>query len=336
MYLTYHDKITTLNNIFSGFKIKATCVGYNQHRHISLYDLKLDYGCRINTIMRYACEISIAMNMKTVFSIEPIPSKGIVRLHASHGDIKPLLFEEFIKNASRLTSDKYLIPILLGETNDGAPLWMDLAECPHLIVAGATGSGKSTTLHTIIANLLLRKDIVLSLIDTKRVEFDIYNNKKAIVVSSFDKASLLLDCIHNEMNNRYEIFSKVGISNIKEFPNMIKHVIIIDEIADLLLQDSNKEFELKLIKLAQKARAAGIYIIIATQRPSADVLTGLIKANFPARLACKVSSRVDSRVILDQHGAETLHGKGDAILKTSSHDMIRFQVAYVDMKRQYE
>jgi S-DNA-T family DNA segregation ATPase FtsK/SpoIIIE len=328
----------SLNEIFEKFKINATCVNARQHRHFSFYDVELDYGTRISKIMRCSREIALAMRVKKDFIIKAMPHEGIIRLQTSHADITPLHFSSFYDYEVNNSYPGGTLPILLGETDEGQPLWFDMEQCPHLLVAGSTGSGKSTALHTIIANFIYRNDTSVYLVDTKKIEFNIYKsktfaNKIKYCAENYIEAMAVLRQIYDEMERRYDYLSQYGLYNAKDAPWLPKIVVIIDEVSDLMMQQEDKEFENMLARLAQKARSAGIYIILATQRPSADVLTGLIKSNFPARLACKVASKTDSRVILDAHGAENLNGRGDAIIKTSQHDFVRLQVAYTNPEK---
>jgi S-DNA-T family DNA segregation ATPase FtsK/SpoIIIE len=216
---------------------------------------------------------------------------------------------------------------LLGQTDDGQNIWMDLSANPHMLVAGTTGSGKSVLLHNIVANMLHSDKCVIDLVDPKNIEFFKYeqlNNKDVRVYYSYEEALDLLDTLIAVMEKRYQLIR----DGVTTFPPIL---IIIDELADLIMQDEgDKPFFKKLCRLSQKCRAANISIILATQRPSVNIINGAIKANFPARIACRVSSRVDSRVILDQCGAEKLIGKGDSLLKDNFRDMQRFQVAYTD------
>lgn len=322
--------IDDINKVLSSFKIKATCIDAKKHRHFAYYDLVLQPGTRINSIQRYADELALAIKANSSFIIKPIPNLGIVRIQTTLKESDCLDFNSLYKQHE--IPKNQLMPLLLGETNEGQPLWMDMSKNPHLLVAGSTGSGKSVFLHTLIANSLKRNDILLYLIDTKMVEFNNYFGKNTNVVSIDSDPEMAIRSLmklNNLMNLRYEHMAKVGIKSIEDCPNIFsKILIIIDESADLMLSHLGKVFENLIVKLAQKARAAGIYIVLATQRPSVDVFTGLIKTNFPARLACKVSSKVDSKVILDRHGAENLIGRGDAILNNSDFDMVRFQVAY--------
>jgi len=327
--------ITTdsVNDIFQGFKIKAKCLSVNQNRHFSFYDVKLDDGTKISKIERYGSELALAMRVKTPFTVMAIPEKGIVRMHTTHDVASKIHFNEINKDCP---SD-HLLPFLFGETAEGQPLWVDMSKNPHLLVAGSTGSGKSVFLHNLIFNAIRRNDTQLFLVDTKRVEFNVYNDVKFnktiwSVSDDYDSAVSMLNRAHQLMESRYKFLAERGLQSIEQAPFIFsKIVIIIDEVADLMLFNKSKEFETLVVRLAQKARAAGIYMVLATQRPSVDVLTGLIKSNFPARLSCRVSTKMDSRVVLDENGAEGLAGRGDAILKIPSENSnIRFQISYVN------
>ena len=205
---------------------------------------------------------------------------------------------------------------------------MDLSKNPHMIVAGTTGSGKSTLIHNIIANLLNYNDVYMYLIDPKGIEFSDYekNNIPNVEVGyTYSDVINTLNTVLIAMEYRYEVMRK-GLS-LDSIPYI---VLIIDEFADLIMQDKENQFYTKLCQLAQKCRAAKISIVLSTQRPSVNVIDGTIKANFPARIACRVASHVDSRVILDAVGAENLLGQGDALLRDNLRYLDRFQVAYTD------
>jgi DNA segregation ATPase FtsK/SpoIIIE, S-DNA-T family len=214
---------------------------------------------------------------------------------------------------------------LLGQTVDGKKLWMDLAQNPHMIVAGTTGSGKSTLLHNLVANIQHYNDCVLCLIDPKKIEFNDYEDRlrNCKVFYTYDDTIDILDSLLELMEERYSMMRTGHLP--EEFPYV---VMVIDEFADLIMQDRDDQFFNKLCRLAQKSRAARICIVLATQRPSVNIINGAIKANFPARLACRVASHVDSKVILDATGAENLLGKGDALIRDNFRFLERFQVAY--------
>jgi S-DNA-T family DNA segregation ATPase FtsK/SpoIIIE len=323
-----------MNNVLIELGIKAHCVNAEQHRHLAFYDLELTPGYRVRRIELMAREIGLALRSKTTPIISTINSKGIVRVKVALREADTLPLDVLFKQEPTPEGG---LPFLLGETDSGEPLWLDLTKLPHLLVGGSSGSGKSTLLHVVIANALARKDVDLYLSDPKQgVEFSTYKNSAMTIAKNYKETMAMLDVLKTIMEKRYCILEKRGLRNALEVPNEFsKILVIIDEVADLIIQDMDKkndrhgEFERSLCSLAAKARAAGIFIILATQRPSVDVITGLIKTNFPARLSCKVASGADSKVILDQVGAESLLGRGDAILKSPVHDFVRFQCAFV-------
>ena len=318
------DNIEKLNGILRSFKIKAACVDFTEYSNAYFYDLVLNPGARVRDVQKFSTEIALALKAVNKPRISVMSEQGVVRfefLKSSRNKI-PLL--ELGNQSPRPTG---ALTCLMGETLEGQPVWIDLVKNPHMIVAGCTGSGKSTILHTLIANLLLHRNVKLFLMDPKNIEFYKYdeNKIKQIKVSySYQDCLNTLEIIETEMNRRY-LQIKENKVDVSVFPYI---TLIIDEFADLIMQDYDQTFFKKLCIVAQKSRAARIHIILATQRPSVNIVNGAIKANFPARLACKVSSGVDSRVILDQSGAENLVGNGDSIINNVEHTYQRFQAAY--------
>ncbi len=233
------------------------------------------------------------------------------------------------------------VPTFIGVDTYGNGLWTDAAKFPHLLIAGSTGSGKSVFLNSLIINFIaLSKKVPINLlmVDPKRVEFSPYKNIKQLsypIITEMDEATSLIETAVELMEKRYKQITKIGVRNIKEFNEMSQTkmpylFIIIDEFSDLVMQDKSGIIKDSIIRLGQKSRAVGIHVILATQRPSSDVIDGLIKANFPARVAFKTSSKVDSRIILDKNGAEELLGKGDMLIKINSEE--RLQGVFVDIK----
>jgi S-DNA-T family DNA segregation ATPase FtsK/SpoIIIE len=245
---------------------------------------------------------------------------------------------EKILDSDEFRTYKAELPINLGVLIDGTPIFADLAKMPHLLVAGATGSGKSVGLNAFILSLMAHRtpdELRFVLIDPKRIEFSIYNNQRYMytpVVTDNSQASQLLEYLVLEMNRRYGLFEETRVKNLKEYHQTGRTlpyiVAIVDEFSDLVLSDKSVEKQIQI--LAQKARAAGIHLILATQRPSVDVVTGSIKANFPSRIAFKTASGTDSKTILDTTGAENLVGRGDALYLATDGQLIRFHGGYIE------
>lgn len=316
------ELVQQFNSILKAFKIKAECVSYHKSDNYTYYDLRLMPNCKVKDIQRYSDEISLALKTPCKPSIKILHEQGVVRLEFASPRTSTLNLFDYFTNTDIPSGD---IRCLLGQTVDGRHMWMDLAANPHMIVSGTTGSGKSVLLHNIIANLLNYNDVELTIVDPKRVEFSEYKNRIAniSVLYTYDEVVKLLRGLIEDMEFRYEL-----MRNGKLASQLKPKVIIIDEFADLIIQDTGNVFYETLCRLSQKCRAARIHIILATQRPSVDIINGTIKANFPARIACRVSSHVDSKVILDAPGAENLLGKGDALVRDASRFMERFQIAY--------
>ena len=318
------ENIETFNNILSSYKIKATCVAYRSVDNYFFYDVKLGSNGKVKDIQKFSEEISLALKTPCKPSIKSIPEEGIVRLEfAAPRKTALSLFEMFKSAPNKGEGD---IPCLLGQTVDGDPIWMDLAANPHMIIAGTTGSGKSTLMHNLIANIVRNKNNKLFLIDPKNIEFSAYDKIESNNIEvryTFSAALELLDELIATMEHRY-----ICMRNGAKAANFPSIVVMIDEFADLIMQDHENQFYEKICRLAQKSRASKIHLIIGTQRPSVNIINGTIKANFPARIACRVASHVDSKVILDSAGAENLFGKGDALLRDNFRYLERFQVAY--------
>ena len=330
------DKTENINNILSLFKIQATCQHITESPNATYYDLALAPGFRIRAIEKYLAELTLALRLSYLPTIKILNDQGILRLECikNNAHQKVNLFDlgyKSIRPAGKLTC-------LLGETIQGEPLWFDVSESPHILIAGATGSGKSTLLHTLIANFLLYPKVSLSLMDPKNVEFYSYGemeHKRITVSFDYEECLDKIEALSIEMEERYRSIREFKMDR-SDIPYI---VLIIDEFADLISQDRTGRFYAALCRLSQKSRAANIHIILSTQRPSIDVVSGTIKANFPTRIACKVSSGVDSRVILDTVGAQNLLGRGDALLKTNEPELHRFQVAYTsadEIKRYFK
>lgn len=293
------------------------------------YDLKLHPRAKVKEIQKFSDEISLALK-KGKPSVKILHEQGVVRMEFVSPRSTPLRLLDLFTNNNVPKGD---LICLLGQTVDGNKIWSDLLANPHCLVAGTTGSGKSTLLHNIVANIFNYNDADLYLIDPKRIEFPQYEGiRKTQVYYTYDEVVEFLSNMIDIMESRYDKL-RAGWN-----PQDLKPIlIIVDEFADLVMQDKNNMFFDRLCRLAQKCRAARISIMIATQRPSVNIINGAIKANFPARIACKVATHVDSKVILDSVGAENLLGNGDALLRDNSRQMERFQVAYTNAAevRQY-
>lgn len=324
-----------MNEVLSGLGIKGTCVRAEVHRHLAFFDIKLQPNA-LSKLKKSAEEIALHLKTKTVPIMRLIPKEGVVRLQVALDDASPVKLMDLYRGQ---TVPNMVFPFLLGENDEGNRLWMDFNHNPHLLVAGGTGSGKSTLLHTLIANAMyihaLRyRNVWVYLADPKRVEFTEYADPSVRdvvkqVASSHEEVYDMLHSLYDLMERRYEQMNKLKMRSVEEDPTKFPLVLcIVDEVADLFMQDKKGALQDLVVKIAQKGRAAGIFLTLSTQRPSVDVITGLIKANFPGRLACKTASRKDSEVILDRPGAESLLGRGDAVLQNMKHESVRFQVAY--------
>lgn len=317
------ETIQQINKILSSFNIRANCLCANQSDNYTFFDLRLYPNTRVKDIQKYSDELSLALRAPCKPSFKVIHEQGIVRMEFATPHTKMLKLFDYFRNDDVPNGD---LICLLGQTVDGKKIWMDLLQNPHMLVAGTTGSGKSTLLHNIIANTYNYNDADLYLIDPKKIEFSLYETLDRVqTYYTYDDALAFISNMLEIMEDRYsKIRSGWDVKSLKPI------LIIIDEFADLIMQDKGDIFFTMLCRLAQKSRAARISIILSTQRPSVNIINGSIKANFPARIACKVVSHVDSKVVLDASGAENLLGKGDALLRDNFRNMERFQVAYTD------
>jgi DNA segregation ATPase FtsK/SpoIIIE, S-DNA-T family len=332
-------------------KIKAT-IGPT----VTLYEIIPKAGVRISKIKNLEDDIALSLSALGIRIIAPIPGKGTIGIEV------PNMNPETVSMKTLLASEKFQnthmeLPIALGKTIANETFIADLAKMPHLLMAGATGQGKSVGLNAVLVSLLYKKhpsQIKFVLVDPKKVELNLYNkierhflaklpDSEESIITDNKKVINTLNSLCIEMDNRYELLKNAGVRNIKEYNVKFTHrklspanghrylpyiVLVVDEFADLIMT-AGKEVEIPIARLAQLARAIGIHLIIATQRPSVNIITGTIKANFPARIAFRVTSKIDSRTILDSGGAEQLIGRGDMLLSTGN-DLIRLQCAFVD------
>ena len=322
-----------LERVLKDFGIAAKVVEIHIGPAVTEYELTVPPATKVSRILNIDKEIALALAAKDVIIQAPIPGKSTIGIEIPNPTISSVTLREVLESPQNLKSDAKICAAL-GKDIMGTPKVFDLTKMPHLLVAGSTGSGKSVCINGIIASILMRykpTEVKLVLVDPKKVELTNYNGIPHLlcpVVSDPKKASLTLQRVVTEMDNRFQTFSDKEVKNISGYNEMIdkynkKHpespqnkmpyiVVIIDELADLMLVAS-KEVEDSITRITQLARAAGIHLIVATQRPSTDVITGLIKNNIPSRIAFAVASQIDSRTILDQRGAERLLGKGDML-----------------------
>ena len=344
--------IETLEN----HNIKISSISATVGPTVTLYEIVPEAGIRISKIRNLEDDIALSLSALGIRIIAPIPGKGTIGIEIPNKDAKIVSMHSVIASR-KFQESKYELPVALGKTISNEVFMIDLAKMPHVLVAGATGQGKSVGLNAIITSLLYKKhpsQLKLVLIDPKRVEFNIYSDiekhflaknpeSEAAIITDVPKVVGTLKSLTKEMDNRYTLLQKAHVRNIKEYNAkfiarqlsplnghyyMPYIVVIVDEFGDLIMQ-AGKEVELPIARIAQLARAVGIHMIIATQRPSTNIITGVIKANFPARIAFRVSSMVDSRTILDCPGANQLIGRGDMLFSQGS-ELIRVQCAFVD------
>ena len=322
-----------LERVLNDFEIKGKVVQIHIGPAVTEYEITVPSGTKVSRIVSINKEIALAMAAKEVRIQAPIPGKNTIGIEIPNKEISPVGFREVLE-ATWQNNGANKILVALGKDIMGTSILADLSKMPHLLVAGSTGSGKSVCINTIICSILMRykpNEVKLVLVDPKKVELSNYNGIPHLlcpVVSDPKKASVVLQKVVAEMEKRYDLFAEKEFKNIagynewvdkenkKKTENRISKmpyiVVIIDELADLMLVAS-KEVQDSIMRITQMARAAGIHLIVATQRPSTDIITGVIKNNIPSRIAFSVSSAIDSRTILDSSGAESLLGKGDML-----------------------
>ena len=355
------QKAAELEQTLKEFNIDAHVVEIDTGPVITMYELALAAGVKVSTVSALSNDIQRALKAETVRIVAPIPGKSTVGIEVPNEQKEKVRLKELMQLAPEAMR-KQVIPLFLGKDASGEPLITDLAAMPHCLIAGTTGSGKSVCINTIIMSImyLQRPDMVkLILVDPKVVEMAPFKDIPHLmcpVINDTGRATSVLDWACNKMDERYEFLAEAGVRNIKDYNKMTreelierfepgspeeeakipKHlpyiVIIIDELADLMMT-SGKEVESFIVRLAQKARAVGIHLILATQRPQATVVTGLIKSNMPSKIAFRVASKMDSRIVLDQNGADLLLGQGDMLfLPPGASKPMRGQGTYIDDK----
>ncbi|MFR1665842.1 DNA translocase FtsK [Streptococcus sp. HMSC064D12] len=340
--------IRILEDTFKSFNIDVKVERAEIGPSVTKYEVKPAVGVRVNRISNLADDLALALAAKDVRIEAPIPGKSLVGIEVPNSEIATVSFRELWEQSK--TDPNKLLEVPLGKAVDGSARSFDLGRMPHLLVAGSTGSGKSVAVNGIISSILMKArpdQVKFLMVDPKMVELSVYNDIPHLlipVVTNPRKAAKALQKVVDEMENRYELFSKFGVRNIAGYNAKVEDwnaqsqekqiplpliVVIVDELADLMMVAS-KEVEDAIIRLGQKARAAGIHMILATQRPSVDVISGLIKANVPSRVAFAVSSGTDSRTILDENGAETLLGRGDMLFKPiDENHPVRLQGSFI-------
>lgn len=357
--VTNEELISNKNKIVETlrhYKIEITKIRATIGPTITLYEIVPAPGIRIAKIKNLEDDIALSLSALGIRIIAPIPGRGTIGIEVPNQNPEVVSMRSII-SSKKFQESTAELPIALGKTISNETYMFDLAKMPHILVAGATGQGKSVGVNVIITSLLYKKhpaELKFVFIDPKKVELNLYSiierhylaklpNEEEPVITNIQKVKYTLSSINIEMDSRYDLLKKAHTRNIKEYNKkftsrrlnpMKGHkfmpyiVVIIDEFADLIMT-AGKEIELPIARIAQLARAVGIHMIIATQRPSVTIITGVIKANFPARIAFKVASMIDSRTILDQPGANQLIGKGDMLISANS-DITRVQCAFVD------
>lgn len=323
---------------------------------VTLYEIIPEAGVRISKIKNLEDDIALSLSALGIRIIAPIPGKGTIGIEVPNK--KPTVVSmHSVISSEKFQKSEMELPVAIGKTISNETLVFDLAKMPHLLMAGATGQGKSVGLNAVLSSLLFKKhpaEVKFVLVDPKKVELTLYNkierhylaklpDSEEAIITDNKKVINTLNSLCIEMDNRYELLKNASCRNIVEYNKKFKNrklnpnddhrflpyvVLVVDEFADLIMT-AGKEVETPIARLAQLARAIGIHLIIATQRPSVNVITGVIKANFPARIAFRVTSKIDSRTILDSSGADQLIGRGD-MLFTQGNELVRIQCAFVD------
>ena len=353
------SKAAALEKLLSEFGIDARVVAADTGPVVTMFELELAPGIKVSQISSLSNDIARALSAGAVRVVAPMPGKHTIGIEVPNLEKERVRMKDIIRLAGK-KSDDMQIPLFLGKDSAGEALVSDLTGMPHLLIAGTTGSGKSVCINSIITSVLLTKrpdEVKFILIDPKMVEMTAFNTIPHLmcpIVTETNRAVQILEWATVKMDERYALFAEARVKNITEFNNLgpeeiIRRfaptspdeeakipkrvpyiVIVIDELADLMMT-APKEIEAYIVRLAQKSRAIGIHIVLATQRPQATVVTGLIKSNMPTRIGFRVAAKMDSRIILDQNGAEALLGQGDMLfLKPGTSDLIRAQGTFVD------
>jgi S-DNA-T family DNA segregation ATPase FtsK/SpoIIIE len=342
---SYYEKdgiqaqINALETQLENLNIKAKVVNYTIGPVIIRYELELGIGIKVNAITNLSNDLAMVLKATSVRIIAPILGTNRIGIEIPNNNPQTVHMKDII-NHDTFTTYEDTLTVVLGKSIDGKPITMDICKTPHLLIGGQTGAGKSVGINTILTSLLLTKtpdELRLILIDPKSVELKPYENIPHLltpVITSPENAVEALKWLTIEMDNRYRKLAEFNVRKISDYNNKTQNtmpyiVVVIDELADLMMT-AGKEVESNIVRISQKARAVGIHLVLATQRPSVDVITGLIKANLPTRISFKVSSHTDSNIILDSTGAEKLLGKGDMLYKSNEFpEPMRVHGAYV-------
>ncbi|MEE9199989.1 MAG: DNA translocase FtsK 4TM domain-containing protein, partial [Candidatus Brocadiales bacterium] len=351
-------RAAVLEDALAQFNVVAQVVGFETGPAITMYELELAPGTKVSRVMSLSEDLAMALKARSVRVVAPLPGKSTVGIEVPNRKRRHVGLRELLEiiQEGKVNLEESAIPLPLGRDITGYPIYCDLAGMPHLLIAGTTGSGKSICLNSLILSILYlmsREDLKLLLVDPKLVEFSPFKDVPHLispVVTDIKEAQAVLEWAVNKMDERYGLLARVGVRNIAEYNKLGKSglkkrlgagsyidpevchlpyiVIIIDELADLMMAAS-KKVETAITRLSQKSRAVGIHLIVSTQRPSVDVVTGLIKSNLPARISFLVASKVDSRTVLDQNGAENLLGEGDLLfMPPGTSELVRVQGTY--------
>jgi S-DNA-T family DNA segregation ATPase FtsK/SpoIIIE len=352
-------KATALEKLLGEFNINARVVTADTGPVVTMFELELAAGVKVSQISTLANDMARALGAGAVRVVAPLPGKHTIGIEVPNSEKEKVRMRDIMQLAGS-KPERMQIPLFLGKDSSGEALVSDLTEMPHLLIAGTTGSGKSVCINSIITGILLTKrpdEVKTILIDPKMVEMTAFNTIAHLmcpIVTETQRAIQILGWATEKMDERYALLAEARVKNIAEYnslgpeeiverfnpssddeaakiPKRMPYiVIIIDELADLMMTAA-KEIEAYIVRLAQKSRAVGIHIVLATQRPQATVVTGLIKSNMPTRVGFRVAARLDSRIVLDQNGAETLLGEGDMLfLKPGTSDLVRAQGTFVD------
>ncbi|TMQ33179.1 MAG: DNA translocase FtsK, partial [Planctomycetota bacterium] len=351
------ERAALLEKTFADFDLNVRVVGINTGPVITQYEVALETGLRVHKVTSMSDDLALNLKVPSVRIVAPIPNKNTVGIEIPNEHRAVVRLKEVILAAAKKAAG-FRIPLFLGKDTEGRPLVYDLAEMPHLLIAGRTGTGKSVCMNAIILSILMTRrpdEVKMIMIDPKMLELSEYGRIPHLmhpVVKDMKKAEAILSWAVDKMEERYDLLSRARVRSIAGYnelaleeiyrrvqpadedershiPEHIPYIVIfVDEMNDLMMT-MKKEVEGHIIRLAQKSRAAGIHLVVATQKPTVDVITGLIKSNLPARICFQVSSRIDSRVVLDEMGADKLLGKGDMLfLQPGTSTLVRSQGTY--------